>query len=122
MISQSDWRAIEEFVNRIFSKAGEPFVQGKVIKADKVRNVVFLNEFGDTPIPVIAFDYQVKYQYKEPSGVTTIRKTTAYSEEVQILTPRVGDTVLVAQHFGSKRLPKCLGVIQSKRYIEPEVD
>lgn len=120
MITNSDWAAIQDFVNRRISRIGEPFVQGKVIKSDSVRKVVFLKEFGDTPIPLIAFDFQVKYSYKETSGTTTIKKTKAYSEEVEILTPRVGETVLVAQHFGSSRLPKCLGVVKSKRYIQAE--
>jgi len=122
MFSQSQWRSIEEFVNRIFSKRGEPFVQGVVIKTDPVRKVVFLKEFGHTPVPLVAFHMQVKYSYKEPSGSTTIKTTRAYSNEVEILTPRVGDTVLVAQHYGVRRLPKCLGVIQSTSYVEVEPD
>ncbi len=119
MLTNADWREIEAFVSRIASKGGEPFVQGKVVASDSARKVVFLKEFGDTPIPVVGFDYQVKYSYKEPTGVTTIKKTKPYSNEVEILVPRVGDTVLVAQHFGTRRLPKCLGVIKSKRYVVP---
>lgn len=122
MLSQSDWREIESFVNRIITRVGEPFIQGKVIKVDKARKVVFLKEFGDTPIPIIGFDYRVKYSFKEPSGTTTIRHTKAYSSEVEILVPQVGDIVLVAQHFGTRRLPKCLGVVKSKRYIEVSGD
>jgi hypothetical protein len=122
MLTNSDWRAIEEFVNRMTSKIGEPFVQAIVLKTDAARRVIFVKEFGDTPIPIIGLDYQVKYSYKEPSGATTIKKTKAHSEEVEILVPRVGETVLIAQHFGSKRLPKCLGVIKSKRFIETDGD
>lgn len=108
-----------DFVNKRVSQVGEPFVQGKVIRVDTARKVVFLREFGSIPIPLVGFDYQVKYNFKEPSGSVTIKKTKAYSGDVEILTPRVGDTVLVARHFGSSHLPKCLGVIKSKRYVEP---
>ena len=57
MITENDWRAIEEFVSRMVSKVGEPFVQGKVTKVDAARRVVFLKEFGDTPIPIVSFDH-----------------------------------------------------------------
>jgi len=117
-LNNSDWAAIQDLVNRMITRVGEPFLQGKVIKTDPIRKVVFLKEFGSVPIPIVSFDYQVKYSFKETSGATTIKKTKAYSEEVEILTPRVGDTVLIARHYGSSRLPKCLGVIKSKRYIE----
>lgn len=120
MIEDADWTAIQEFVNRRVSQVGEPFIQGKVVKVDALRKVVFLKEFGDTPIPIVGFDHQVKYSFKESSGATTIKKTKAYSNEVEILVPRVGDLVLIAQMFGTRRLPKCLGVIKSKRYVVPE--
>lgn len=117
-LSAQDWQQIQEFVNRIISKTGEAFIQGKVVKSDPTRRVVWLREFGDTPIPLIGFDYRVKYRYKETDGTTTVAKTKPHSDDVEILTPRVGDTVLVAQQFGTRRLPKCLGVIKSVRYVE----
>lgn len=127
-LSHDDWREIQNLVKRIVSQSGEPFVQGVVVKSDPVNKLIWLKEFGDQPIPLIAFDYKVKYYYNEPFGNTTAvgtavqtrmktRTTTAYSKDVEVLTPRVGDTVLVAAHLGSRRLPKCLGVIKSKNYI-----
>lgn len=117
--TDSDWNAIQEFVNRLLSRSGDAFVQGKVVRSDSARKVVWLKEFGDVPIPLVAFDYQVRFRYKETTGTTTVAKTDPYSDDVEILTPRVGDIVLVAQQFGTRRLPKCLGVIKSKRYVEP---
>jgi hypothetical protein len=119
-ISNSEWQAIQDFVNGMLSKVGSPFVQGKVIKSDPIRKVVFLKEFGSTPIPIIGFDYQVKYSFKEPAGTLTVKKTKAYTKDVEILTPQVGDIVLVAQQFGSSRLPKCLGVVKSRNYVETQ--
>ena len=117
-LSNDDWREIQKVIDRRVTHVGEPFVQGKVVKNDQVRKLVWLKEFGDTPIPLIGFNYQVKYRYKEPTGETTITKTKAHSPEVEILVPKVGEIVLVAQHFGSRRLPKCLGVVRGKRFVQ----
>lgn len=127
-LSHDDWREISKFINGLLARQGEYFVQGVVVKNDPIKKLVWLKEFGDQPIPCIAFDYQVKYYYEAPTGnttavgaavnkVTTSRKTKPYTNEVEILVPKVGETVLVAQHLGSRRLPKCLGVIQSTDYV-----
>jgi hypothetical protein len=124
MIDHNDWREIQNFVSRLLGEQGEPFTQGVVVKNDVVNKLVWLKEFGDQPIPLIAFDYQVKYKfqnsvgltYENPIGQTVIEKTQPYTKDVEILTPRVGDMVLVARHLGSRRLPKCLGVVKSENY------
>lgn len=121
-LTNDDWRAIEDHVSKMLTGIGEPFIQGKVVKNDPLRKLVWLKEFGDTPVPVIGFDYQVKYYIKEADGTTTVKKTPSYSKDVEILIPKVGEIVLVAQHFGSRRLPKCLGVIKSKNFIQTEGD
>ena len=127
-LSFDDWREIQKFVNSRLGEQGQGFVQGKVVKNDTVNRLVWIRELGDQPIPLISFDYQVSYYYDAPTGVqgnpgdpvnskTTLKQTPAYSKDVKVLTPRVGDLVLVALHFGSVRLPKCLGVIKSKKYV-----
>lgn len=132
-LSHDDYREIERFVGRILSDHGQSFVQGVVVKSDQNKKLVWLKEFGDQPIPCIAFDYQVRYYYNEPTGNTTAvgapvnsrmksRLTQPYTKEVEILVPRKGDIVLVATHLGSRRLPKCLGVIKSKNYVVQESD
>ena len=225
MITENDWRAIEEFVSRMVSKVGEPFVQGRVTKVDAARRVVFLKEFGDTPIPVVTFDHDFKWSdithtnydplhyvgdpgepafggawtnygsgfdgaafYKNPFGhvylsglvksgtgaifnlpagyrpaasllfsvhtgephtfgridvaasgaitqasgnngyvsLSTVqfRSTTPAKGQTHIKNnfttvkmPKKGDLVLVAQHYGTSRLPKCLGIIKGKNFI-----
>lgn len=116
-LNHNDWREIQKFVNGLLAQQGQAFTQGKVVKNDPVKKLVWLKEFGDTPIPLIGFDYQVKYFYEDMTGKTKTRKTVAGSKEVEILVPKIGDTVLVARHMGSRRLPKCLGVIKSKGYV-----
>lgn len=136
-LSRDDVREIQRMVNTVVGQVGEPFVVGIVIDNDQVKKLVWLREFGDQPIPIIAFDYQVKYYVKQPTsnnvfgaafGALSIktaiipRFTKAYSNEVEILVPQVGDTVLVARHLGSDRLPKCLGVVKGTDYIQTSGD
>jgi hypothetical protein len=116
-LDKNDWREIMSFVEKRMASLGESFIQGKVVKNDTINKLVWLKELGDQPIPLVGFDYQVKYNYVNSSGQTVIKKTTAHSGDVEMLTPRVGDIVLVALHLGSRRLPKCLGVIKSTNYV-----
>jgi hypothetical protein len=132
-LSHGDYGEIQKLINKAIGQQGEYFVVGRVIKSDNIKKLVWLSEFGDQPIPIIGFDYQVKYYYVEPFGVTTavgaavnkrtaVRKTTLYSKEVEILVPRIGELVLVAKHMGSDRLPKCLGVVKGVDYVQTEGD
>lgn len=116
-ISWSDWAEIQNLIAKMIGDQGDTFVQGTVIRNDVIRKVVFLKEFGDIPIPLIAHHYQVTYTSRDASGRTVRMKTVAYSKDVEVLVPRVGDTVLVAQHLGTRSLPKCLGVIQSVNFV-----
>jgi len=115
----------------MIGQRGEPFVVGEVTRNDKVKKLVWIAEIGDQPIPLIGFDYQVKYYVKQPTTnavagtafgalhITTAiipRKTREYTNEVEILVPKIGELVLVAKHLGSDRLPKCLGVVKGIDY------
>lgn len=117
MISQSDWKQIQKYVEKRLAEQGEYFTQGIVIKNDQVNKLVWLKEFGDLGIPCIAFDYQVKYYYVDAAGHFQPRKTKAYDREVEILVPQVGDVVLVARLLASRNLPRCIGVIKSKQIL-----
>ena len=119
-LNHADFSEIRTFVERLLSTRGEPFVQAKVTKSDPVNKLIWCKEFGSIPIPLIGFDYKVKYKYVNAAGDVVLAETKAYSDAVQILTPRVGDLVLIAQHLGTSRLPKCLGVVKSKGYVHRE--
>lgn len=136
-LSRDDVRQIQEMVNRVVGQVGEPFVVGEVIDNDQTKKLVWLKELGDQPIPIIAFDYKVKYYVKQPTVNTVFgaafgalfiktavipRFTKSYSNEVEILVPQIGELVLVARHLGSDRLPKCLGVVKGTDYIQTSGD
>lgn len=117
MLGFTDWKSIQNFVNARIAEQGEYFTQGKVIKRDVVNKLIWLKEFGDQPIPLVAFNYQVKYYIVDAAGKTVPRQTKEFSKDVQVSVPQVGEVVLVARMMGSARLPKCLGVIQSTKYV-----
>jgi hypothetical protein len=109
-LTYEDWNAIMEFVGKEIGRRTGFFEQGKVIRRDTQRKLIWLEEFGDQPIPVIGFDQEVKLYTK-----TSVQRLKATP-----LTPKVGDTVLVAKHMGTRRLPKCLGVVQGYDYVLSE--
>ena len=39
--------------------------------------------------------------------------------KTEVAMPKVGDTVLIVLEMGTHRLPRCVGVIQSKDYMVP---
>lgn len=118
-----DWNEIMDRVGRMIGRSTNFFEQGKVIRRDINKRLVWLQEFGDQPIPVIGFNYEVKIYDTQPTGNTTAVGTPVKSQTavrtytVTPATPKVGDLVLVAKQMGTRRLPKCLGVIQSRDYV-----
>lgn len=110
-----------ETVAADISGARNFFTTGKVIKRNVAKKLVWLEDFGDQPIPLVAFSYQVKYYDETPNNtnVPTVgsaspftTRTKTVTAEVQV--PKIGDTVLVARELGTRRLPRCLGVILAK--------
>lgn len=114
-INHEEWQSIDRRIADL-ARPSE-FVQGKVIKVDKKKNVVWLKECGDQPIPIYAFNYSVKYYDIDQNGNTRVRKA-----ETIVILPKKGDIVLIAKQFGSRRLPKCLGVLRSKDFALEEGD
>jgi hypothetical protein len=105
------------------------FVTGTVIKRDVPNKCVYLREFGDQAVPVVGFNYTVKYYDETPNGTTAVTagnsqpyKTRVKTVTVDVEIPKVGQTVLVAREMGTRRLPRCLGVLQGKNWIEAEAE
>lgn len=126
-LEHNDWIQIDNRIDQLIKNSHGPFFsQGTVIKADPVKNIVWLDEFGDQPIPMFTFDYDVKYYDTQPTGVVTSGQPCPIKlmPKKAVLTPqcpKVGDIVLVARQHGSRRLPKCLGILRSRDFIIPEV-
>jgi hypothetical protein len=80
-------------------------VYGQVVRRDVSRKLIWMKEFGDQPIPLVAMNGTVKVPDTTAGGV--VMKTVNVKYEV----PKIGQTVVVLRQFGSRRLPKCVGVI-----------
>ena len=113
-LTDGDWKRIQNAIAG-FSRTqpSDFFVQGEVVKVDSIRKVIFMAEFGDQPIPIFAFNYDVKTLDTQKNGRTKVRMSIAHPR-----LPKKGAIVLVAKHMGTRRLPKCLGVLRSKNFVE----
>src|SRR5690348_15857553 len=120
-ISEPEWLSIanmvEKIVKRVIGTRADYFTTGKVLKVDKPNKCIYMTEFGDQPIPIVGFDYEVKYYDTDNAGFVRTRNSVA-----TVVMPKVGDTVLVARELGTRRLPRCLGVIQGKNWVIPEAE
>lgn len=119
MISEREWASIHSLVDRVVRKiAGKrQFVTGAVVKNDTNNKIVWIKELGAQPIPVVGFEYDVKSYDTDASGNVTVRHFTATPK-----TPKVGQSVVVALEMGDQSIPRCLGVVQGKKWIVSEDD
>lgn len=129
-ITEPEWqsiRALIEVVSAEVSGNRNFFTTGKVIKRDTEQKLVWIEDFGDQPIPLVAFDFEINYYDETPQGTTAVAAGNAQPYAVtkkkvmaKVQVPKIGETVLVARELGSRRLPRCLGVIMGKGWIVPE--
>ena len=88
-------------------------VYGRVVKRNVAKKVIYLSEFGDQPIPLVALNAVAHVYDETPTGVK--KKTVKIEFEV----PKVGELVVVLRQMGERRLPKCVGVVQTHpRYFQ----
>jgi len=127
MISEEEWNSIMESIQleigKRIGRRQDYFILAKVIKRDDKKNLVWVAELGDQPIPILAFDYQVKYHDNTTSGSTPAEgaalpmHSVVKKADVKVLCPKVGELVLIAREMGSDFYPRCLGVIHSRNWI-----
>jgi len=121
MITEEEWNSIrvacEKIARDVAGTRGEWFQTGKVIKRDEKNRLIWIQGMGHTAIPVVGFNYTVRYYDTDDEGKLRVRQADA-----KVVVPKKGETVLVAFELGSTRLPRCLGVVQGKNYLEVEED
>lgn len=131
-IEEAEWTSISSLieleVRRLIGRRADYFILTKVIKNDEINNNIWVKEFGDTPIPFFAFDYEVIYFDQDtiasgsPYFGSNSRQILKKYARVRPLVPKVGQTVLIAREFGADRLPRCLGVLRSQNFVIDEDD
>lgn len=88
---------------------------GTVTKRDAVKKLIWLEEFGDTAIPLVSHDYTFTYYDTNELGVSVKRGDPDNPvSHVEISTPKLGAQVVVLKPLGNLRFPMCLGEIQSE--------
>jgi hypothetical protein len=119
MISEPEWNSIRTFVERICSdisgRREQYFATGKVSKRDVENKLIWVKGFSDDPIPVVGFEYEVKYYDTDADGNVNVKKA-----RVSPVVPHIGQTVFVAYEMGVSRLPRCLGVVQGTNWVTSE--
>jgi hypothetical protein len=121
LISEQEWNSVRNVAEKVAAEVAGRRVEwlqtGKVIKRDTRNRLIWIQGMGDVAIPIVSFEFDVRYYDKDASGKTIVR----YSKAV-LDVPQVGQTVLVAFEMGISRLPRCLGVILGKNWVEAEDD
>lgn len=102
-LTDNDFNRITDLIQNM--QMGSEVVYGEVVKRDASRKLIWLAEFGDQPIPLVAMRGHVKVYDTSGSGVGMKKADIIYD------VPKVGETVVVLRQLGSRRLPKCVGVI-----------
>lgn len=123
-ISNEEWGSIASMVDRMIdTKAGfrrDYFMVGTVSKRNTKDNVIYVKELGgDVKIPIFTFDYRVVYYDESPRGTAGGGSYRTYKKAAEVTPklPQIGDEVLIAKEMGNDLLPRCLGVLRSRKYI-----
>ncbi len=112
MIDRTEWESIGKMIERVMRKTGGYVSQGKVIDRDANRKVIFLEGFGSQPIPIFGFNYRLKYYDTQSDGSVKVRYL-----DIEPTLPEIGETVLIIKQQGTRRLPRCVGVLQSTGFV-----
>lgn len=130
-ITEGEWASIRSLVDvavgETVGNRGSYFTTGKVIKRDEAKRLVWLEDFGDQAIPLVGFKYEIKYYDETPNGTVGVAVGAAQPFRTRTKTivvtpqvPKVGEIVVVAREMGTRRLPRCLGVILGKDWVTAE--
>lgn len=111
-ITEPEWLSITNLIRRLMGQKGEYFITAKVIKRDEAKMCVYVKELGDQAIPIVDFKYEITYYDTNQTGQVIPKKA-----KVKTIVPAVGETVTIALEFGTRRLPRCIGVIQGRGWI-----
>jgi hypothetical protein len=118
-VNEQEWASIQNMVERevarIIGKRMDYFILTRANIVDEENMNIYCDEFGQTPVPMFAWEYEVKYYDSTFSGDVVLKYA-----KVRVLPPVVGDTVLIAREMGADRLPRCLGVLKSTNFLIDE--
>lgn len=116
-LSPGIWNAIADIVARQAAPSEISF--HAVQKRDTAKRIIWVEEFGETGIALVSFNYSFAYYDSQADGTTRKRYDASADESdpayhVKMLVPRVGQTVAILNPSGNRRFPTCIGVVQSQ--------
>lgn len=111
-LSRSVWNAVADLARR--SQTPREVYFSEVSRADPARNLVWVKDFGDTSIPLVAFDSSFAYYDTIQTG-EVVRRDDPTNENYQTKTvcPKKGDLVVILDPWGAKRFPICVGLLHA---------
>lgn len=132
-ITEGEWLSVRTMVEKVIKETigqrQDFFVTGRVTKVDAKNKCIYMNEFGDQPIPIVGFEHEVTIYDETPKGTTAVAagnpspyQATKKVVKISVVMPKKGDVVFVAREMGIRRLPRCMGIIQGKNWIVPQGD
>lgn len=124
-IEREEWNLIREMILSLIP--GRTMSFERVVKRDEKKLLVWTKEHGNTAIPLVDFERGFKYYDTQPTGNVTsgqpvntklVKKEDLTNKNpnllTKIVTPKVGEQVIIIEPWGNLRFPVCLGVILSK--------
>lgn len=115
-INENEWASIQALVERIVGHGGKSnFMTARVLKRDVANKLVWVKELGAQAIPVVGFDYSVKYYDTDSTGTVNVKTVSA-----SVKVPDVGESVFIVLEMGAQSLPRCLGTIQGRGWVTRE--
>lgn len=116
MITEAEWGSIASMIERVVGHGGKDhFMSATVIKRDEANGNVWVRELGNQAIPVVGFDYNVKYYDTDETGTVNVKHA-----QISPAVPKVGEHIFILFEMGSKSLPRCVGVVQGRNWIASE--
>lgn len=116
-MTPGEFASVRALIQRMFSTKAEPFITGRVTKVDNTNKNVYMSEFGQQPIPMVAQDFEVVYYDTQWNPSTSKNVTVKKTAKVSVVMPKKGDTVVCARELGTHRIPRCLGKLIGKKWI-----
>lgn len=108
------WNAIVELVEK--RRPPREITIGRVVKRDKVKKLIWIDELGETAIPMV--DYERVFAYYDTTSTGQVVKKSDPSDvdpayRTRNLVPKAGELAVVLNMWGNGRFPVCVGIIQS---------
>lgn len=114
-LSPRIWSVIYKYINK--QSARTEFMFAKVVKRDESNKLVWVREFGNTPIPLVGFKTGFRYYDTQSDGTVIVRDDQA-GVNANVVVPKKNTLVVIVKPYGNFEKPICIGEVFSTGYWE----